>query len=72
MKSVNLLEVEYYCISIMLYKGKSSPSPGGGGGGTKKFQVKNLSIYVKTSLYTKNEVCKPIGSGILLYINYAT
>ena len=28
MKSLNLLEVGYYCISIMLYKGKSSPSPG--------------------------------------------
>ena len=33
MKSVNLLEVEYYCKSIMLYKGKTPPPPGGGGGG---------------------------------------
>ena len=27
MKSVNLLEVENCCISIMLYKGKTPPSP---------------------------------------------
>ena len=36
MKSVNLLEKEYYCISIMLYKGKTPPLPPGGGRGGEK------------------------------------
>ena len=39
MKSVNLLEVEYQCISIMLYKGKSPPPlPGKGVGGLESFE----------------------------------
>ena len=53
MKSVNLLEVENYCISIMLYKGKSSPSPGGGEGDKKILSLESIYTCKNKLVYQK-------------------
>ena len=54
MKSVNLLEVEYYCISIMLHKGKSPPLPlGGREGGKIILSLKSIYICKNKPVYQK-------------------
>ena len=49
MKSLNLLEVGYYCITIMRE------------GGKKNLNLKYIYTYIKTSFHTKNHFSKPIG-----------
>ena len=58
MKSVNLLEVENCCISIMLYKGKTPPSPPprGGEGGKKILNLKSIYIYKNKLAYQKSSL----------------
>ena len=57
MKSVNLLEVENCCISIMLYKGKTPPpSPRGWEGGKKILNLKSIYIYKNKLAYQKSSL----------------
>ena len=57
MKSVNLLEVEYYCISIMLYKVKPPPPPPRGGeGGKKILNLKSIYVYKNKLAYQKSSL----------------